>query len=140
MKQKDSEIAALQRQNKALAANFDTITGSMPKVEDVKRLTKTFSGAERTISLVNVASWCNSVVVAIFVAIVLFGAWQAYEIKQDVKTASYGVQSVREAVYNHDGWSVLNGTISNEQEWAKRNPEAYQRYLEQKEQRQNGLK
>lgn len=118
LKQKDSEIAALQRQNEALAANFDTIANAMPKVEDVERLTKTFKGAEHTISLVNVASWFNTAFVAVFFAIVLFAGYQMYFTHQSAQEAAEAaqnaVQRVEGGLYGTDGYSVLHGSKSSQ--------------------------
>lgn len=63
-----------------------------------------------------------------------------YDTKREMKNVSEGVQSVYNAVYNDEGWSVFEGTITNEWVWSQNHPEAYQQYLQDKKQREQGLK
>lgn len=127
LKQKDSEIAALQRQNEALAANFDTITAAMPKVEDVQRLTKTFKGAEQTISLVNVASWANTAFVVAFLVLVVFTGYHVYFADQNAEEAALAaqtaVQKVDGGLYGADGYSVLHGSKSSQAVYEATHPQ-----------------
>ena len=127
LKQKDSEIAALQRQNEALAANFDTITAGMPKVEDVQRLTKTFKGAEQTISLVNVASWANTAFVVAFLVLVVFTGYHVYFADQNAEEAALAaqtaVQKVDGGLYGADGYSVLHGSKSSQAVYEATHPQ-----------------
>lgn len=127
LKQKESEIAALQRQNEALAANFDTITAAMPKVEDVQRLTKTFKGAEQTISLVNVASWANTAFVVAFLVLVVFTGYHVYFADQNAEEAALAaqtaVQKVDGGLYGADGYSVLHGSKSSQAVYEATHPQ-----------------
>lgn len=127
LKQKDSEIAALTRQNEALAANFDTIAAAMPKVEDVERLTKTFKGAEQTISLVNVASWANTAFVVAFLALVVFTGYHVYFADQNAEEAALAaqnaVQKVDGGLYGTDGYSVLHGSKSSQAVYEATHPQ-----------------
>ena len=127
-----------------IGANLDT---SRRRCRDVfgsrnfiKALSKAMRGAERSADNMNMLHIVNTSVIAVFAVLVVFTGWQVYKIRQEVKNASEGIQSVYNAVYNTEGWSVFDGTIMNEEEWKKRNPEAYQRYLQEKEQREQGLK
>ena len=84
--------------------------------------------------------FANTAVIVVFALIVVFTGWQVYDTKREMKNVSEGVQSVYNAVYNDEGWSVFEGTITNEWVWSQNHPEAYQQYLQDKKQREQGLK
>ena len=140
LRQKEQENDALMKQTEDLAARIARLNQAMPTQEDIKALSKAMRGAERSADNMNMLHIANMAVIAVFAVLVVFAGWQVYYTRQEAKNASEGIQSVYNAVYNTEGWSVFDGTIMNEEEWKKRNPEAYQRYLQEKEQREQGLK
>ena len=115
LRQKEQENAALMKQTEDLAARIARLNQAMLHI-------------------------ANMAVIAVFAVLVVFAGWQVYYTRQEAKNASEGIQSVYNAVYNTEGWSVFEGTIMNEWVWSQNHPEAYQRYLQEKEQREQGLK
>lgn len=57
--------------------------------------------------------------------------------RDDMAKVNNNIQVVKEGIFNQDGWSVLEGTVKNEWVWSQKNPEAYQRYLQEKQQQQH---
>ncbi len=140
LRQKEQENAALMKQTEDLSARIARLNQAMPTQEDIKALSKAMRGAERSADNMNMLHIANAAVIAVFAVLVVFTDWQVYNTRQEVKNASEGIQSVYNAVYNAEGWSVFEGTIMNEWIWSQNHPEAYQRYLQEKEQRERGLK
>lgn len=140
LRQKEQENAALMKQTEDLAARIARLNQAMPTQEDIKALSKAMRGAERSAGNMNMLHIANMAVIAVFAVLVVFAGWQVYYTRQEAKNASEGIQSVYNAVYNTEGWSVFEGTIMNEWVWSQNHPEAYQRYLQEKEQREQGLK
>lgn len=140
LRQKEQENAALMKQTEDLAARIARLNQAMPTQEDIKALSKAMRGAERSADNMNMLHIANMAVIAVFAVLVVFAGWQVYYTRQEAKNASEGIQSVYNAVYNTEGWSVFEGTIMNEWVWSQNHPEAYQRYLQEKEQREQGLK
>lgn len=140
LRKKEQENAALMKQTEDLAARIAQLNQAMPTPKDIQALSKAMRGAERSADNASILHFANAAVIAVFALLVVFAGWQAYNLRQDVKNASEGIQSVYNAVYNTDGWSVFEGTIMNEWIWSQNHPEAYQRYLQEKEQREQGLK
>lgn len=140
LRQKEQENAALMKQTEDLAARIARLNQAMPTQEDIKALSKAMRGAERSADNINMLHIANMAVIAVFAVLVVFAGWQVYYTRQEAKNASEGIQSVYNAVYNTEGWSVFEGTIMNEWVWSQNHPEAYQRYLQEKEQREQGLK
>ena len=140
LRQKEQENGALMKQTEDLAARIARLNQAMPTQEDIKALSKAMRGAERSADNMNMLHIANMAVIAVFAVLVVFAGWQVYYTRQEAKNASEGIQSVYNAVYNTEGWSVFEGTIMNEWVWSQNHPEAYQRYLQEKEQREQGLK
>ena len=140
LRQKEQENAALMKQTEDLAARIARLNQAMPTQENIKALSKAMRGAERSADNMNMLHIANMAVIAVFAVLVVFAGWQVYYTRQEAKNASEGIQSVYNAVYNTEGWSVFEGTIMNEWVWSQNHPEAYQRYLQEKEQREQGLK
>lgn len=136
LRQKEQENAALMKQTEDLAARIARLNQAMPTQEDIKALSKAMRGAERSADNMNMLHIANMAVIAVFAVLVVFAGWQVYYTRQEAKNASEGIQSVYNAVYNTEGWSVFEGTIMNEWVWSQNHPEAYQRYLQDKEKRQ----
>ena len=80
--------------------------------------------------------YVNYAVVGVFALLVVFCGWQVYHTRADVKNLTQSVQDVSNGIYNSEGWSVLEGTVMNERVYSQKHPEAYQRYLQDKEKRQ----
>lgn len=136
LRQKEQENDALMKQTEDLAARIARLNQAMPTQEDIKALSKAMRGAERSADNMNMLHIANMAVIAVFAVLVVFAGWQVYYTRQEAKNASEGIQSVYNAVYNTEGWSVFEGTIMNEWVWSQNHPEAYQRYLQDKEKRQ----
>ena len=82
---KDAELKQERKNLEALADEYKNIIGMFPKKEDIKNLiatfkdmTSTFKGADKTISLLNVASSFNTAIVAIVAGFVLFAGYHMY--------------------------------------------------------------
>ena len=140
LRQKEQENAALMKQTEDLAARIARLNQAMPTQDDIQALSKAMRGAERSADNASILYFANAAVIAVFALLVVFAGWQVYNTRQEVKNASEGIQSVYNAVYNTEGWSVFDGTIMNEWIWSQNHPEAYQRYLQEKKQREQGLK
>ena len=140
LRQKEQENAALMKQTEDLAARIAQLNQAMPTPKDIQALSKAMRGAERSADNASILHFANTAVIAVFALLVVFAGWQVYNLRQDVKNASEGIQSVYNAVYNTEGWSVFEGTIMNEWIWSQNHPDAYQRYLQEKKQREQGLK
>lgn len=136
----EEELAQEKKHLEVLAARIAQLNQAMPTQDDIQALSKAMRGAERTAGNMSILHFVNGAVIAVFALLVVFAGWQAYNLRQDVKDASEGIQSVYNAVYNTEGWSVFEGTIMNEWIWSQNHPEAYQRYLQEKKQREQGLK
>ena len=136
----EEELAQEKKHLEALAARIAQLNQAMPTPKDIQALSKAMRGAERSADNASILHFANTVVIAVFALLVVFAGWQVYNLRQDVKNASEGIQSVYNAVYNTEGWSVFEGTIMNEWIWSQNHPEAYQRYLQEKKQREQGLK
>ena len=136
----EEELAQEKKHLEVLAARIAQLNQAMPTQDDIQALSKAMRGAERSADNASILHFANAAVIAVFALLVVFAGWQAYNLRQDVKDASEGIQSVYNAVYNTEGWSVFEGTIMNEWIWSQNHPEAYQRYLQEKKQREQGLK
>lgn len=115
----EEELAQEKKHLEALASKYNNIIGEFPKVDDVKRMTSTFKGAEKSISLVNVASGFNTVFVVIFAALVLFAGYHMYFANQNAQEAAMSARAASKALYNEQGYSVLNGSQASMKEQAK---------------------
>ena len=142
--QKEQENEKLTKHTEDLVASFarlnDSLNQSMPTQDDIQAFSRAMKEAERSAESASILYFTNTAVIIVFTLIVVFTGWQVYDTKREMKNVSEGVQSVYNAVYNDEGWSVFEGTITNEWVWSQNHPEAYQQYLQDKKQREQGLK
>jgi inclusion membrane protein len=123
---KDAELKQERKNLEALADEYKNIIGMFPKKEDIKNLiatfkdmTSTFKGADKTISLLNVASSFNTAIVAIVAGFVLFAGYHMYFANQNAKEAATSASAASKALYNEQGYSVLNGSQASQKEETK---------------------
>lgn len=137
IKKKEREIANLTTQVEDSADRFKQLSQTLPSKEDIQSFSKAVRGAEKAVESTHILNIGNYLVVGVFVILVAFTGYQVYQTRNEMETAS---QSIQDALYNAEGWAVLEGTVQNEWVWGQKHPEAYQRYLERKQQQQQGLK
>ena len=138
--QKEQENEKLTKHTEDLVASIARLNQAMPTQDDIQAFSRAMKEAERSAEYASILYFANTAVIVVFALIVVFTGWQVYDTKQEMKNVSEGVQSVYNAVYNDEGWSVFEGTITNEWVWSQNHPEAYQQYLQDKKQREQGLK
>lgn len=136
LKQKESEVRSLTEQARATADRFNILTKMLPSSEDIANFSKAVSGAGKAVEQTHILNYVNYAVVGVFALLVVFCGWQVYYARADVKNLTQSVQEVYNGIYNSEGWSVLEGTVMNEWVYSQKHPEAYQRYLQDKEKRQ----
>ncbi len=136
LKQKESEVRSLTEQARATADRFNKLTKMLPSSEDIANFSKAVSGAGKAVEQTHILNYVNYAVVGVFALLVVFCGWQVYHTRADVKNLTQSVQDVSNGIYNSEGWSVLEGTVMNERVYSQKHPEAYQRYLQDKEKRQ----
>lgn len=138
--QKEQENEKLTKHTEDLVASIARLNQAMPTQDDIQAFSRAMKEAERSAESASILYFANTAVIVVFALIVVFTGWQVYDTKREMKNVSEGVQSVYNAVYNDEGWSVFEGTITNEWVWSQNHPEAYQQYLQDKKQREQGLK
>lgn len=138
--QKEQENEKLTKHTEDLVASIARLNQAMPTQDDIQAFSRAMKEAERSAEYASILYFANTAVIVVFALIVVFTGWQVYDTKREMKNVSEGVQSVYNAVYNDEGWSVFEGTITNEWVWSQNHPEAYQQYLQDKKQREQGLK
>ena len=116
------------------ADRFRQLSKTLPSQEDIQTFSKAVRGAEKAVESTHILNIGNYFVVGLFIVLVAFSGYQVYQTRQDIQSASTAIQN---GLYNTEGWSVLEGTVMNEWVWSQKYPEAYQKYLERKQQ---GLK
>ena len=81
----------------------------------------------------NTYNLIHTFAICFFLLVLMFTGYQLHSARGEIQDVS---ADVRNGLYNSEGWAVLNGVVMNEQTWAEKNPERYQRYLEHKQETQ----
>ena len=108
-------------------------TDILDTVRVMKGMTQTVKSVTNSITT---HYYTNYIVMGVFIVMVGVVMWVNYGIKTDISTINSQIQIVEEAVTNPDGWSVLNGATSSEAVWSSNHPDAYQRYLQKKQEQE----
>lgn len=103
-------LEQLEREIQGSAGRFQQLMDGLPKQEDIKAFSAAVHGANNEVENTHIFNFVNTAVVVVFVLLVAFTGWQVYQTRGDVQNTH---SAVVRGIYDKEGWSVFNGTQSD---------------------------
>ena len=100
----------LEQEIQGSAGKFQQMMDELPKQEDIKAFSAAIHGANNEVENTHIFNFVNTAVVVVFVLLVAFTGWQVYQTRGDVQNTH---SAVVRGIYDKEGWSVFNGTQSD---------------------------
>lgn len=100
----------LEQEIQGSAGKFQQMMDELPKQEDIKAFSAAIHGANNEVENTHIFNFVNTAIVVVFVLLVAFTGWQVYQTRGDVQNTH---SAVVRGIYDKEGWSVFNGTQSD---------------------------